>query len=120
MTRVHAEQITVERGVVAAHTVRSVSDVGAGIEGPLGFSWRGRAYSVVEVLDHWLEAGAWWRRAGRTGDPAGAGRVLGIDDGEREVWRVEASTGRRTSPRGVFDLRCDGGSGQWSLIRVHD
>ena len=112
MTRLHADAIDVERGMVARH-----APAAGRIEGPARFCWGRRWYSVQAVLDHWVEAGNWWRRTARpaaTGGPA-----LGIDDGEREVWRVEATTGRG-GPPGVFDLRCEGGSGRWLLIRVHD
>lgn len=88
---------------------------------PAQFVWRGRLYLVREVLAHWVELGTWWTaRGGAAGasprrpapDPADADAVpfagprsVAVDVGavEREVWRVEASVGRATTP-GVFDL----------------
>jgi hypothetical protein len=86
---------------------------------PAQFVWRGRLYLVREVLAHWVELGTWWTaRGGAAGtsprrpalDPAAAAppagpRSVAVDVGavEREVWRVEASVGRATTP-GVFDL----------------
>ncbi len=117
MTRLHADDIDVERGIV---------DTGHGaerLEGPARFIWDRRSYVVHAVLDHWVEAGNWWRQAGRrrTG-PGAAAPASGIDDGEREVWRVEAQQqyAGRDAPVGVFDLNFDWSAGRWSLIRVHD
>ncbi len=42
-----------------------------------------------------------------------------IDDGEREVWRVEARAGR-TASTGVFDLVLDWSTGAWTLARTMD
>lgn len=110
MTRLHADGIEVERGVVDSGGHR--------IEGPARFRWDQRSYVVRALLDHWMEAGSWWQRAGRAGQSGPAGAVLGIDDGEREIWRVEAGGG--SGPVGVYDLRFEWGTGRWSLIRVHD
>jgi hypothetical protein len=115
VTRLHADPIDVERGMV---------DGGSGaerIEGPAHFHWGRRSYVVHAVLDHWMEAGNWWRRTGRPRtEPGGAAPRL--DDGEREVWRVEARQlhAGRDAPVGVFDLNFDWSVGGWSLIRVHD
>jgi Family of unknown function (DUF6504) len=75
---------------------------------PDQFLWRGRLYVVREVLAHWLEAGGWWRR------PA-----AGVDDGEREFWRVEAGCGR-SSPPGVYDLCFDWSRAVWTVACVLD
>lgn len=118
MTRLHADDIAVERGVIDSGGVDSGgvdSSGGHRIEGPVRFRWGQHSYVVQARLDHWTEAGNWWQRAGRAGP---AGSVLGIDDGEREVWRVEA--GWRSGSMGVYDLRFEWGTGRWSLIRVHD
>lgn len=56
---------------------------------PGQFVWRGRLYRVRTVLAHWVEGGSWWRRPQRSG--------------ERQVWRVEAGTGR-SALAGVYDL----------------
>ncbi len=117
MTRLHADNIDVERGIVYI-------GVGSGVErveGPARFSWDQRSYVVDSVLDHWVEAGNWWRRTG--GPQTGPGvAALGVDDGEREVWRVEARrvSAGRDCPVGVFDLNFDWSAGRWLLIRVHD
>lgn len=63
----------------------------------------------------------WAQRA--WGEPApdigAATGPAGIDDGEREWWRVEASPGSAAGS-GVYDLCFDWGSGAWSLARVLD
>ena len=63
----------------------------------------------------------WGQRA--WGEPApdvcGSVAPSGIDDGEREFWRVEAGTGR-TAPTGVFDLCFDWGAATWTIARVLD
>ena len=72
---------------------------------PAEFLWRGRFYAVREVLARWVETGAWWQRP--DGSPTGAAPTL---DGEREVWRVEASRGRAAGVRHLRPvLRLDGG-----------
>jgi hypothetical protein len=90
---------------------------------PDSFLWRGRLYVVRSVLGHWRERRAWWNEPaaravhGETSDesdPAGRAQL----DVEREVWRVEASAGRR-APLGVYDL-CQGPVSTWSLVRVAD
>lgn len=59
------------------------------------------------------------------------GIEMGIDDGEREWWRVEAGSGRlaafrdddpddATAGTGVYDLCFDWARGSWSLARVLD
>lgn len=106
MTRLHADQIDVERGMVDGGDHR--------IEGPVRFRWGRRSYAVHAVLDHWVEAGSWWKQVGRT--------VGGIDDGEREVWRVEVQQrfAGRDAPVGVVDVNFDWSAGRWFLVRVHD
>ena len=125
-----------------------------GSAAPAQFLWRGRLYLVREVLAHWVELGAWWslpRRvdappAGRSvGPPTAPGhapegdrppRSVAADVGavEREVWRVEAATGRSASS-GVYDLARDvpapdpdprapgpspGAPARWRLARALD
>jgi hypothetical protein len=87
--------------------------------GPLGPAqfWRGQSrYVVGELLDSWVETGAWWRGAGTRG---GASDELVAT---QEVWRVEAvRAGRsRMSFAGVYDLSWDSAANRWSLVRVHD
>jgi hypothetical protein len=75
---------------------------------PDQFLWRGRLYVVRDVLAHWMEAGGWWRRP-----------TVGVDDREREFWRVEAGSGRHAMT-GVYDLCFDWGHAAWSVARVLD
>jgi hypothetical protein len=92
----------------------AVVDVRKADDLPDAFLWQGRLYSVRAVLAHWMEAGAWWSQAVPDG---GCGR--GLDDREREVWRVEARPGR-SGGIGVFDLCFDWSTGGWTLARAHD
>ena len=101
-----------------------------GTEAPEQFIWRGRLWLVHDVMAHWVETGAWWRRGqirsllGTDGptesadDAAPAGDLLA----EREVWRVGAASGRMgfragvaSGQRGIFDLVFDWGAGEWRL-----
>jgi hypothetical protein len=97
-------------------------------EGPAQFLWRGRLYVVRDVLDHWVEVGTWWSGAAAqallgTGAPDDGSvpppGATGVDDTEREVWRVEASAGR-SAGSGVYDLCFDGAAGSWTLARAMD
>ena len=118
MTRLHADPVEVQR-----------HDTGLGPE-PAQFLWRGRLYLVREVLARWTEAGGWWEGGavhaltrGDSGEPAldvGAGVApAGIDDRERDWWRVEAGAGR-SAATGVYDLCFDWSQGSWTLARVLD
>lgn len=89
--------------------VRPVS----GSDRPGQFLWRGRLYVVRDVLAHWVEVGAWWRPRGADGLP------LRIDEAGRQLWRVEAATGRSAAP-GVYDLAYDEAGGSWTLARALD
>ena len=94
---------------------------------PAQFLWRGRLYVVRSVIAHWVEGGSWWRRlSGSAGIGVGthhhtatADRPVVEPSGERQVWRVEASTGRSSS-LGVYDLCCDPVVDQWHLARALD
>jgi hypothetical protein len=71
--------------------------------------WRGRLYTVLGVLDHWVISREWWKQQNPDlGTPA-----------EREFWRVEASPGR-SARTGTYELRHDLATGQWILARVWD
>jgi Family of unknown function (DUF6504) len=86
-----------------------------GPAGPVQF-WRGATrYAVGELLDSWVETGAWWRRDGGGGASA---ELVAV----QEVWRVEAvRAGRsRMSFAGVYDLTWDSAANRWWLVRVHD
>lgn len=61
---------------------------------------------------------AWGEPAPDVGAAVGP---AGIDDGERDWWRVEARTGGMSSAgSGVYDLCFDWSRGCWSLARVLD
>jgi hypothetical protein len=80
---------------------------------PERFLWRGRLYVVRRVLAHWVELGAWWLQRDRSGLP------VHLNGSGRELWRVEANTGR-TSNDGVYDLAYDEVEQAWSLTRAWD
>lgn len=60
-------------------------DVRRGDAAPQRFVWRGRHYTVREVLGHWVRTGAWWQRAGAacagTGEPDAAEPGAGAGSG---------------------------------------
>lgn len=107
MSRRYDEQVEVRRGLVD------------GTEAPAQFLWRDRLFLVRAVLAHWVETGPWWRSAAALAVHGVDGALGVLDDGEREVWRVEAGAGRWSSS-GVFDLVTDVADGTWVLRRAHD
>ena len=85
--------------------------VEVGVSGgrPARFVWRGRLYTVLGVLDHWVISREWWKQQNPDLDtPA-----------EREFWRVEAAPGVSVRA-GTYELRHDLATGQWILARVWD
>jgi hypothetical protein len=90
------------------------------------FPWHGRRYVVREVLDHWLQTGAWWQAgaltrltSGESSGPEGVGPPSsGLED-EREFWRVDAAPGPSGTPV-VVDLCHVLASGRWALTAVLD
>lgn len=72
---------------------------------PARFTWDGRVYGVRRIIDHWVNVRMDWAPMPGGGVP------------ERWHWRVEAGTVRA---QGVYELRKDTVSGQWSLSRVWD
>ena len=98
-------------------------DVGVQDGRPTRFVWRGRLYTVLGVLDHWVISREWWKQQDPDLDtPA-----------EREFWRIEASPGRsaeaargpsaevspgRRARAGTYELRHDLATGQGILARV--
>jgi len=99
------------------------ADVRRRDDAPIEFVWRGRLYRVRAVLATWLEAGGWWRLAdpgGGSGEGVGTdGGPILIDDGEREVWRVEAAAGR-SAATGIYDVCFAWSTGAWTVTRIQD
>jgi hypothetical protein len=84
-------------------------EVGVSDGRPARFVWRGRLYTVLGVLDHWVISREWWKQQNPDLDtPA-----------EREFWRVEAAPGV-SARAGTYELRHDLATGQWILARVWD
>ena len=84
-------------------------DVGVQDGRPTRFVWRGRLYTVLGVLDHWVISQEWWKQQNPDLDtPA-----------EREFWRIEAAPGR-SARAATYELRHDLATGQWMLARVWD
>lgn len=70
--------------VVTGEAARDVEvDDPRGVDAPTSFRWRGRSYTVLQVLGHWREDAGWWRR------PDGVPVQLERTD----LWRVEARNG---------------------------
>jgi Family of unknown function (DUF6504) len=75
---------------------------------PLTFVWRGRRYTVLGVLEHWVVSREWWQRNTPDTDVPP----------EREFWRVEATPGGDVAAA-IYELRRDE-TGDWLLVRVWD
>lgn len=89
---------------------------------PTQFRWRGRVWSVREVVTRWLETGAWWDsplvKAVRGDDQQQLLDDRDIDLlAEHEVWRVVAGTGATV---GVYELDHVQQTGSWRLRAVAD
>jgi hypothetical protein len=87
-----------------------------GAGAPTSFRWRGRPYTVRQVLGHWREDAGWWRA------PDG----VPIQLQRADLWRVEAGGadgdgrggGGGDAAWGVYELVRKGGA--WRLDRVWD
>jgi hypothetical protein len=116
MSRQYADQVLVRSAPALASASIGGPSGGACLAAaeapPQEFLWRGRIYRVQAVLQHWIEAGAWWR--GPAG-PAGASAAAE----EYDLWRVEAAAGRR-APQGQYELCRHRGTGRWFLVRAFD
>lgn len=64
---------------------------------PRAFTFRGRRYRVIRILECWRQTGRWW-----------------VGEGERIVQRVEVVGG------GVFELAYEETLQQWVLYRIYD
>ncbi|WP_168581327.1 DUF6504 family protein [Gephyromycinifex aptenodytis] len=80
---------------------------------PVRFSWHGRRYDVVEILERWRARSAWWRDAL---DPGRGLCALQLENLEEHVWRVSALRAANGSV-GVYDLARGRG---WRLLQVAD
>jgi hypothetical protein len=113
---------TVDQEVAMSRLCADPVDVQRHDEAPEAFLWRGRVYRVCEVLSAWVEAGPWWRGASAAalaGEQVEPRPGWPADEGERQIWRVEAAAGRFAT-RGVYDLALEPGTGQWSVARALD
>lgn len=88
--------------------IEDVETVSPADPAPLAFRWRGRRYTVTQVLGHWREDAGWWRD--------GDGEPLRIE--RSDLWRVSARNGHASSPEGVYEVVRRGE--QWRLDRVWD
>jgi hypothetical protein len=86
------------------------------VEAPEGmveaFWWRGKRYSVGQVLCRWREAGGWW-------DDDGTERPWQAGDA-REIYRVDAQPATNGLAPGIYEIARDLRSGAWTLFRVLD
>lgn len=76
---------------------------------PIAFVRRHRGYVVRSVLAHWWETGPWWEA-----EPGNTG----VQDDERELWRVEAIAPGRSPV--VVELAHFWSTGRWALAAVLD
>ena len=138
MARTYDDEVAVRTTTAAGEPA---AGAGSADERPEAFVWHGRLHVVRAVLGRWYERRAWWEQDPKRRDEApalaaaGAARGPGAAPGssggsrgapggpslDREVWQVEASTGRAAGS-GVYELcREDPAApGGWSLRRVDD
>lgn len=91
----------------------------SGLDGPAGEPATPAAPELVLAplppSPKWVQR-AWGEPAPDVGASAGP---AGVDDGEREYWRVEAGAGR-SAELGIYDLCLDPLRGAWTVARAHD
>ena len=75
---------------------------------PTRFVWRGRLYTVLAIVEHWVINREWWQQ------PEDEPRLP-----ELVFWRVEASPGPAMTA-GVYELRREADTGSWTLRRGFD
>jgi len=63
---------------------------------PVAFSWGGRLYTIVQVIDSWKEMGEWWEKAP-----------------EITVYQV------MTDDQGLYELHYQA-VGRWILYKIYD
>ena len=91
---------------------------------PARFVWRGRLYTVLGVLDHWVISREWWKQQDPDLDTPAERESLA----DRGVTRARGQPGlARPGPgqpgparAGTYELRHDLATGQWMLARVWD
>ena len=92
---------------------------------PARFAWRGRLYTVLGVLEHWVVSREWWKQqaqeeSGKQGsEPSHVQGGGPAGPSGHEFWRVEASPGRNIA-LATYELRRDAATGSWLLARVWD
>jgi hypothetical protein len=75
---------------------------------PFRFVWRGRLYTVRQIVEHWVINKEWWQEGQE--EPSHP---------ELEFWRVEASPGQGLAT-GVYELRHEVAARTWTLRRAVD
>jgi Family of unknown function (DUF6504) len=82
---------------------------------PVRFVWRGRLYTALAILEHWVINREWWQ-APEAPESPGAPGAPGAEAGrpELEFWRIEAAAGPGMTP-GVYELRRETATGAWTL-----
>jgi len=63
---------------------------------PAAFSWEGRLYTIVQIIESWRERGEWWEKAP-----------------EITVYQV------MTADQGLYELNHQA-TGQWILYKIYD
>jgi hypothetical protein len=91
----------------------------SGTGGPMGFRWRGRAYRVVEQLDHWRIRTRWWTQE----EERDYFQVVAQALDEDPEWGAPATGGHPLDAdppleHGVYELYQS--SGQWFMGRIVD
>jgi hypothetical protein len=109
---------------------------------PVRFVWRGRLYTVLAILEHWVINREWWQAAEppespeapespespealetpespealETPETSEAPESPEAEAGrpELEFWRIEAAAGPGMTP-GVYELRRETATGAWTL-----
>ena len=101
---------------------------------PVGFTWRGRRYTVTAVQEYWLVNRAWWRESAPVParpelqfwrvEAAGPGGYLPAgrpgEPGEPGEPVEEARSYQASPSTGVYELRRDIAAGTWTLRRIAD
>ena len=82
---------------------------------PARFAWRGRLYTVLGVLEHWVVSREWWKQqaqeeSGKQGsEPSHVQGGGPAGPSGHEFWRGDASPGRNL-PLSTFERRPEAGT----------